>query len=65
MAGQLEEERSKTLKLLKEIVQLRESLKQDRVLAEREAKLSRLATVEENQLARKNAQLEEETNRSK
>ena len=65
LAGQLEEERSKTLELLKEIVQLRESLKQEQAKsAEREAKLTKLATVEENQLARKNAQLEEEKNKS-
>ena len=65
IAGQLEEERSKTLELLKEIVHLRESLKQEQAKsAEREAKLTKLATVEENQLARKNAQLEDEKNKS-
>ena len=57
----LEEERSKSVELLKTIVQLRESLKQEQAKsAELEAKISKLATVEENQLARKNAQLEEE-----
>lgn len=63
--AQLEEEKSKTLELLKTIVQLRESLKQEQAkAADLEAKLNRLAAVEENQLAKKNAQLEEEKNRS-
>lgn len=65
IAAQLEDERSKTLELLKDIVQLRESLKQEQARsADLEAKLTRLATVEENQLAKKNAQLQEEKNRS-
>ncbi len=65
MASQLEEERSKSLELLKEIVHLRESLKQEQAKsADLEAKLTRLAVVEENQLAKKNAQLEEEKNKS-
>ncbi len=57
----LEEERSKSLDLLKTIVQLRDSLKleQDRT-SELQAKLNRLDEVEQNQLVRKNAQLEEE-----
>ncbi len=65
IAAQLEDERSKTLELLKDIVQLRESLKQEQARsADLESKLTRLATVEENQLAKKNAQLQEEKNRS-
>ena len=57
----LEEERSKSVDLLKTIVQLRESLKQEQAKsAEMEARINKLASVEENQLARKNAQLEEE-----
>lgn len=61
LSSLLEEERSKSLELLKEIVQLRESLKQEQAKsADLEAKLTRLAVVEENQLAKKNAQLEEE-----
>ncbi len=57
----LEEERSKSVDLLKTIVQLRESLKQEQAKsAELEARINKLATVEENHLARKNAQLEEE-----
>jgi predicted RNase H-like nuclease (RuvC/YqgF family) len=57
----LEEERSKSIDLLKTIVQLRESLKQEEArTAELEAKLNKLATEEESQLARKSAQLEEE-----
>ncbi|MFZ2160655.1 MAG: hypothetical protein WAW02_00425 [Sideroxyarcus sp.] len=57
----LEEERSKTVDLLKTIVQLRESLKQEQAKsAEMEAKINKLATLEENQLIKKSAQLEEE-----
>lgn len=57
----LQEEKSKTLDLLKTIVQLRESLKQEQDRASiLEARLIKLDTVEENQLAKKNAQLEEE-----
>ena len=42
-------------------MQLRESLKQEQARsADLEARITRLAAVEENQLARKNAQLEEE-----
>ena len=59
--AQLEDEKSKSIELLKTIVQLRESLKQEEAKsAELGAKLNKLASVEENQLARKNAQLEEE-----
>ena len=62
---QLEEEKNKTLELLKTIVQLRESLKQEQAkAADLEAKLNRLGTVEDNQLAKKNAQLEAEMKRS-
>ncbi|MBI5005856.1 MAG: hypothetical protein HZB95_01900 [Nitrosomonadales bacterium] len=64
----LEEERSKSLENLKTIVQLRESLKQEqaraveagRKAAELEAKLREHALLEANELARKNAQIEEE-----
>ena len=57
----LEDEKNKSHDLLKTIVQLRESLKQEQAKsAELEAKLTRLASVEESQLAKKNAQLEEE-----
>lgn len=63
--AQLEEEKNRTLELLKTIVQLRESLKQEQAKsADLDAKLNRLAAVEENQLARKNAQLEEEKRQS-
>src|SRR5512135_3613741 len=65
LASLLEEERNKSLELLKEIVQLRESLKQEQAKsADLDAKLNRLAIVEENQLAKKNAQLEEERKNS-
>jgi hypothetical protein len=61
----LEDERSKTLELLKTIVQLRESLKQEQAKsADLEGKLNKLATVEENQLVKKSAQLEEEKKKS-
>jgi DNA anti-recombination protein RmuC len=64
--AQLEEEKGKTLELLKTIVQLRESLKQEQAkAADLEAKLNRLATVEDNQLAKKNAQLEAEMKSSR
>ena len=57
----LEDERNKSVELLKTIVQLRESLKQEQAKsAELETRINKLATVEENHLARKNAQLEEE-----
>ncbi len=57
----LDEEKSKSLDLLKTIVQLRESLKQEQERAAvLETRLTKLDTVEGNQLARKNAQLEEE-----
>lgn len=57
----LEDERNKSVELLKTIVQLRESLKQEQAKsAELEAKINKLAAVEENQLVKKNAQLEEE-----
>jgi chromosome segregation ATPase len=61
----LEEEKNKSLDLLKTIVQLRESLKQEQTkTADLDNKLTKLNSVEENQLARKNAQLEEEKSRS-
>jgi hypothetical protein len=57
----LEEEKAKTLDLLKTIVQLRENLKQEQAKsAVLEARLIKLDTVEENQLIKKNALLEEE-----
>jgi hypothetical protein len=57
----LEDEKSKTLDLLKTIVQLRESLKQEQAKsAGLEAKLNKLDGLEESQLVKKNAQLEEE-----
>jgi hypothetical protein len=57
----LEEEKSKSLDLLKTIVQLRESLKHEQERAAvLETRLTKLDTVEGNQLAKKNAQLEEE-----
>lgn len=66
--AQLEEEKSRSLEHLKTIVQLRESLKQEqaktaemaRKMAEQDAKAKDLAALEANELARKNAQREEE-----
>ena len=61
----LAEERSKSLELLKTIVQLRESLKQEQAKsAELQARLNKLDEVEENQLVKKNIQLEEEKKKS-
>jgi hypothetical protein len=61
----LEEEKNKSLDLLKTIVQLRESLKQEQAKSvELDSKLTKLNTVEESQLARKNTQLEEERSKS-
>ena len=61
----LDEERSKSLELLKTIVQLRESLKQEQAKsAELQARLNKLDEVEENQLVKKNIQLEEEKKKS-
>ncbi len=63
--SQLEEEKSKSLDLLKTIVQLRESLKQEQARSsDLETKLTKLAVLEDNQLAKKNAQLEEATAKS-
>lgn len=60
----LAEERDKSHELLKTIVQLRESLKQEQVkTTELQARLNKLDEVEQNQLIRKNAQLEEEKKR--
>lgn len=57
----LEEEKNKSLDLLKTIVQLRESLKQEQDKSSLiETRLTKLDSVEGNQLAKKNAQLEEE-----
>ena len=70
--AQLEEEKSKSLELLKTIVQLRESLKHEQVktsdivrkAAELEAKAKEFAALDANQLAKKTAQLEEEKNKA-
>jgi chromosome segregation ATPase len=57
----LDEEKNKSLDLLKTIVQLRESLKHEQERAVLlETRLTKLDTVEGNQLAKKNAQLEDE-----
>ena len=57
----LEEERSKSHDLLKTIIQLRDNLKLEQArTTELQAKLNKLDEVEQNQLIRKNAQLEEE-----
>lgn len=69
--AQLEEEKSRSHEHLKTIVQLRESLKQEqaktaemaRKTAEQDAKVKDLAGLEANELARKNAQREEEKKR--
>ncbi|WP_283743216.1 hypothetical protein [Sideroxydans sp. CL21] len=61
----LAEERSKSLDLLKTIVQLRESLKQEQAkTAELQARLNKLDEVEESQLVKKNIQLEDEKKKS-
>jgi DNA repair exonuclease SbcCD ATPase subunit len=61
----LEEERIKSLDLVKTIVQLRESLKQEQEKSSvLEARVNKLDSVEENQLIRKNTELEEEKKRS-
>ena len=66
--AQLEEERNKSLELLKNVVQLRESLKQEQAksleqeakLVQLETKLNKLAALEETQIVKRNAQIEEE-----
>jgi chromosome segregation ATPase len=59
--AQLDEERNKSLELLRNLVQLRESLKQEQARsAEQEAKLNKLAALEESQIAKRNVQIEEE-----
>lgn len=59
------EEKNSSPELLKTISLLRESLKQEQAkTADLEAKLNKLVELEEIQLARKNAQLEEEKNKS-
>jgi chromosome segregation ATPase len=61
----LEEERVKSLDLVKTIMQLRESLKQEQERSTvLEARVNKLDSVEENQLIKKNAELEEEKKRS-
>jgi hypothetical protein len=61
----LEEERAKSIDLLKTIVQLRESLKQEQERsAVLESRVIKLDSVEENQLFKKNALLEEEKKKS-
>ena len=70
--AQLEEEKSRSLENLKMIVQLRESLKQEqaktaemvKMMSEQEAKIKGAATLEANELVRKNTQLEEEKKKS-
>jgi dsDNA-specific endonuclease/ATPase MutS2 len=65
---QLEGEKKKSLEYMRMIEQLRESTRQEqeksaemaRKMAEQQAQLNKLTTVEESLLARKNAQLEEE-----
>ena len=58
--AQLEEEQKKSLELLKTIIRLREDLKQEQERSTGlEAKLHKLDAVEENQLVRKNAELED------
>jgi DNA repair exonuclease SbcCD ATPase subunit len=70
--AQIEEEKSKSLENLKTIVQLRENLKQEQAktaeavkkVAELEARIKGYASLEANELVRKNAQLEEEKKKS-
>ncbi len=64
-SAQIGEEKNSSPELLKTITQLRESLKQEQAkTADLETKLNKLVELEEIQLARKNAQLEEEKNKS-
>jgi len=66
--AQLDEERNKSLELLRNVVQLRESLKQEQAkspeqeakVVQLEDKLKKLAALEESQIAKRNAQIEEE-----
>lgn len=68
----LEEENKKSIEHLKTIEQLRESLRQEQAktaeaekkMAKLEAKVNDLAALEANELARKNAQIEEEKKKS-
>ena len=61
----IEEERFKSLDLAKTIMQLRENLQQEQdKSAMLKARLTKLDSVEENQLIRKNAELEEEKKKS-
>lgn len=70
--AQLEEEKSRSLENLKMIVQLRASLKQEqektveiaRKMAEQDAKVRSLAELEANELAKKNAQIDEVKSKS-
>lgn len=70
--AELEEEKKRSLEYVKTIKQLRESLKQEQEksaqmsgrMAELETKVYKLDSVEESQLARKNAELEEEKKKS-
>jgi DNA anti-recombination protein RmuC len=69
---QLEEERNKSLELLKSLTQLRESLKQEQTktaeleskLAQLETKIEKLATLEESQINKRDARIEEEKKHS-
>jgi predicted RNase H-like nuclease (RuvC/YqgF family) len=66
--AQLEEERNKSLELLRNVVQLRESLKQEQTktaelsakVEQLEDKLKELETLEDSQIAKHNAHIEEE-----
>lgn len=63
--AQLDEERNKSLELLRSVVQLRENLKQEQAKnAELEAKLNKMAALEESQIVKRNAQIEEEKKHS-
>ncbi len=70
--AQLEEERSRSLEHLKTTVHLRECLKQEqeknaefvKKLSDLQNQLNKLVAVEENELFKKNAQLEDEKKKS-
>jgi uncharacterized protein YhaN len=70
--AQLEEERNKSLELLKSVTQLRESLKQEQAksaeqeskLAQLATKIEKLATLEDSQINKRDARIEEEKKHS-
>ena len=70
--AQLEEEKSRSLENLKTIVQLRASIKQEqeksaeiaKQMADQDAKVRALAELEANELAKKNAQIDEVKSKS-